>query len=94
MPGVPGYFYPELATPVGSGPAELPIEAAKELDRDKGTPLELVNIPAAEVADAEEQAAATLEAGRKGLIAAQRDGLVGAETARATDERESTKEAE
>jgi len=93
VPGVPGYFYPDAPTPVGAA-GELPIEAAKELDKDEGTPLELIDIKASEVEAAEELAAETLAEGRKGLIVAQRQGFAGAEAARAKDEHDSSKEAE
>jgi hypothetical protein len=91
VPGVPGYFYPDAPTPVGAE-GELPLEAAKELDQSKGTPLELVDIKSSEVKAAEELAAETVAKGRKGLIVAQRQGFVGAEESRAGDEHESTKE--
>jgi len=91
VPGVPGYFYPDAPTPVG-GPGELSLEAAKDCDRDKGCPLELIEIKPSEVEAAEELAAETLAEGRKGLIVAQRQGFQGAEASRAKDEHDSTKE--
>lgn len=90
VPGVPGYFYPDAPTPVG-GEGELPLEAAKEYDKARGVPLELVDIKASEVEAAEELAAETVQEGRKGLIVAQRQGFSGAETSRAKDEHDSTK---
>lgn len=92
VPGVPGYYYPETPTPVGKT-GELPLEAAKELDRDKGTHLELVEIPSGDVEAAEQLAVETVAEGRKGLIAAQGAGLVGAEGSRARDESTANKEA-
>jgi hypothetical protein len=92
VPGVPGYYYTNTPTPVGRT-GELPLEAAKELDRDKGTHLELVEIPTAEVQAAEELAAEAVAEGRKGLIAAQGAGLAGAEVSRAKDEGAAMKEA-
>lgn len=91
VPGVPGYFYPDAPTPVGST-GEVPLAEAKELDKDKGTPLELVDIKSSDVEAAEELAAETVVEGRKGLIVAQRQGFSGAEGSRAKDERDSSKE--
>lgn len=90
LPGVPGCFYPDAPTPVGAA-GELPLEVAKEFDSAKGTPLELVDIPAAEVAAAEQLAVDSLEASRKGQIIAKRAGFKGAEASRADDERNATK---
>jgi hypothetical protein len=91
VPGVPGYFYPDAPTPVG-GPGELTLEAAKELDKKKGCPLELIEIKPSEVEAAEQLAAESVVEGRKGLQAARRDGFKGAEKARAEDEADATKE--
>jgi hypothetical protein len=91
VPGVPGYYYPDAPTPVG-GPGELPLDAAKHLDRERGCPLELVDIKPSEVEAAEELAAETVVEGRKGIVVAKRQGFKGAETARAEDEHDSTKE--
>jgi hypothetical protein len=91
VPEVPGYFYPDAPTPVGEA-GEITLAQAKELDSDKGAPLELIEIKSSEVGAAEELAVETLEEGRKGLIVAQRQGFKGAEAARAKDEHDSTKE--
>lgn len=90
VPGVPGYFYPEAPTPVG-GEGELSMEAAEAFDKDKGCPLQLVDIKPSEVEDAEELAAEAVEDGRKGIVAAQQRGFKGAEAARAKDEHNATK---
>jgi hypothetical protein len=90
VPGVPGYYYPDAPTPVGDT-GELSLEAAKDLHKDKGCPLELVDIRAAEVDAAEELAATTVQQGRKGFIVAQRQGFSGAEESRAKDEHDSSK---
>jgi len=91
VPGVSGYFYPDAPTPVGEV-GEIPLDAAKELSSDKGTPLELIDIKSSEVEAAESLAAETVVEGRKGLIVASRQGFAGAEKARAEDEHDSTKE--
>jgi hypothetical protein len=90
VPGIPGYFYPDAPTPVG-GEGELTLEAAKDLDKDKGVPLELVDIAAPDVEAAEALAVETLTQGRKGLVVAQRHGFKGAEASRAKDEHDSQK---
>lgn len=91
VPGLPGYFYPDAPTPVGEV-GELPLDAARELDKDEGCPLELIEIKPSEVEDAEKLAAESVKEGRKGLQAAQRDGFKGAEKARAADEADATTE--
>jgi hypothetical protein len=91
VPGVTGYFYPDAPTPVGAE-GELPLEAAKEYDADKGCPLELIEIKPSEVEDAEQLAVDSVKEGRKGLQAAHQDGFKGAEKARAKDEADAQKE--
>lgn len=91
VPGVPGYFYPDAPTPVGEV-GELSLEAAKEYDKAKGCPLELIEIKPSEVEDAEQLAVDSVREGRKGLQAAHRDGFKGAEQARAKDEADAQKE--
>jgi hypothetical protein len=73
VPGVPGFFWPDVPTPVG-GEGELDLKTARELSDDKGTHLELVEIAPSKVKEAEELAAQTLEAARKGIADARRDG--------------------
>lgn len=89
VPGVPGLFHPSQPTPVG-GVGELTIEAAKELAADEGCPLELVDIPEAEVPAAEEQAEKAKADSRKGQRAAQALGARGAEASQVGDERAAT----
>lgn len=90
VPGFQGYFRPDIPTPVGEE-GQIPLNDAKKASGDEGVPLKLVELKATEVSDLEKQAAADVKAGRKGLIAAQKDNLTGAEVARAKDEKDSTK---
>jgi len=85
-------FHPNTPTPVG-GVGELPLEAAEELAKDEGCPLELVEIPEAEVPAAETAATQAKEASRKGQRAAQALGVGGAEATQVKDEHDATKEA-
>jgi glutaredoxin len=66
VPGYPGWYWPQDATPVG-GEGEMSLEAARKADKDKGVPLELVDLTKAE-ADARRKEIAAFKAGaRKAL---------------------------
>lgn len=80
---VPGLYRPNGPTPVG-GPGELPLDVARGFDRDERIPLELVEISAAEVDDAREQAAVDKQDARGGIIDAAGQKL--ADRERAKDE--------
>lgn len=64
--GVPGFFYPDVPTPVGAE-NEIPLDEARRIGKSS-IDLELVEIPASEVKAAEDKRAETLEAVRLGLV--------------------------
>ena len=87
VPGVPGVYRPERATPVG-GPGELPFGEAKRISDDPGIPLELVEIPSGALDALRDEVAADLQAAARGLTDALRGGLLApAEAERATAEK-------
>lgn len=64
--GVPGWYWPDRPTPVG-GPGELTVERARELDKDESVPLELVVIPAGQLAAARAEVADQRAAARSAV---------------------------
>lgn len=75
-----------MPRPVGVG-YDISLEQAKECDKDEGHPLSLVEIKAAEVKAAEEQAQADLEAGRVAAALASRGKIPVANEGQITDEK-------
>ena len=51
--GLPGYFHPDIPSPVG-GPLEATVEEAKAASKDKGCPVSLVEITEDEAAKTRE----------------------------------------
>lgn len=72
VPGLPGFYYPHKATPVG-GPGEATLEQAKEAAKGRGAAVELVEMSQKEVDDAREALAEVSEAARKGVLERRRD---------------------
>lgn len=91
VPGYPGFFYPDAPTPVG-GDGELDMDIAKEADKSRGVPLELIEIKPGEIEAAKDLQAETREAARKSEVIANREGFQGAEESRAQDHRDASKE--
>lgn len=92
IPGLRGYFRPDVPTPVGQpGDVIEDLDEAKKAVEDHKDAIELVDIPAGEVADAEAQVEADLDAGAKGLVAARKDGRASDDSSRFADERNSVK---
>jgi hypothetical protein len=90
--GLRGYFRPDVPTPVGKpGDVIEDLDEAKKAVEARKDALELVEISAGEVAAAEAQVEADLDAGQKGLIAARADGRAADDTSRFTDERNAVK---
>lgn len=85
IPGVAGYYRPNIPTPVG-GDGELTLDAAKELDKGSEH-LRLVEIAPKDVEAAEKVAADTLKEARNTKPA----GRSGAEMSRNYDESEAQK---
>ena len=77
--GLPGYYRPDIPTPVG-GDGELSLEAAREAAKNNDD-LKLVELSGKRLADAEELAEATMKAARK-----HRTALPDAEAVRRSDE--------
>ena len=71
VPGVPGLYPPDRATPVGEA-GELDMDRARALSEDPGTHLKLVTIPAGAVEELADAARADLEAARGGIASAAR----------------------
>ena len=88
VPGVPGFYRSDVPTPVG-GDGELSLDAAKELDKDAGVPLELVDVK--NVKEAEKQVADDLQAARDGIAFARKSEPQGAEVQRVKDEQDAVK---
>lgn len=86
VPGVNGFFMPNVATPVG-GPGEIPLEFARRLDADESMHLELVELTEAEATEARAQQDAIRQASREGVIAALRTGVEGDEQDRVASEK-------
>lgn len=72
VPGLPGFYYPHKATPVG-GPGEASLEQAKEAATGRGAAVELVDMTQKETDDAREALAEVSEAARKGVLERRRD---------------------
>lgn len=89
IPGVPGLYRPDRATPVGA-PGEVTEDQAKDLAADEGTHLKLVRVSADEVDDLREQAQNDLRAAREGQREAILAGPDGAEAGQITNERAAT----
>jgi hypothetical protein len=90
VPGVPGFYSPNAATPVGEE-GELSFETAREVAKEEANYLELVTLTPKEAEAAVELAAETLEAARKGIAEARADGPEGAEVQRIKDEQAAAK---
>lgn len=84
VPGLPGYYRPDIPTPVG-GDGELSLEAAREADKGSEE-VELVAMTAKEASDAEAVAADTMKQARR-----NRAELRNAEAVRAVAERDAQK---
>ncbi len=67
IPGVPGFYRPDVPHPVG-GDGELDLETAKNLDAGPQH-LKLVDIPKAQVKEAEELRAKDIQEARQGHVA-------------------------
>lgn len=93
VPGVAGYYRPDIATPVG-GEGELTLEAARKLAADESIELELVELAAGEAKEAAELAKQTIREARKGLVAARRLKPKGDEREQVADEQEAIRAAE
>lgn len=72
VPGLPGFYYPHKATPVG-GPGEATVDQAKEAAKGRSASVELVDMSQKETDDAREALAEVSEAARKGLLERRRD---------------------
>lgn len=82
VPGLPGYFRPDIPTPVG-GDGQMSLEDAKAAAASCDV-LELVEVE--DVAKAEQVAADDLEQGRSGIQQSARDKLDTTEKNRLRDE--------
>lgn len=89
--GVPGFFRYDPPTPVGEG-CPVSLERARELDKDKGCPLELVELSEKDLTAATEAAEADVDASRRNLREAAQVAN-GAEVARVSDEAKAAKSA-
>lgn len=93
LAGLRGFYRPDIPTPVGQpGDVIESLDEAKKIAAERKDALELVEIPAAEVAAAEAQIKEDLEAGRNGVAAARRDGRASDDSSRFADERNAVKE--
>ena len=72
VPGLPGFYYPHKATPVG-GPGEATLEQAQEAAKGRSASVELVEMSQKEADDAREALAEVSEAARKGVLERRRD---------------------
>jgi|SRR6185312_5578431 len=82
---LPGYYRPDVPHLVGGLEDDLTLEEAKAAAKDIDI-LELVEVPEHKEGEAEEVAAADVEAGRNGLQEARKDGRAGDAPSRAKDE--------
>lgn len=87
--GLPGLYRAGELTPVG-GAGEPSEEQAREADSKRGTPVELVEVTAAELDKARERHQDDVAHARDGLIAARKAGPSGAEVEQVNDERTAT----
>lgn len=90
--GVPGYYNPHRATPVG-GDGELDLEYAKKLADDPAVPLELVDIKADDVDGVRKLAKSDLTEARSGAVKSRRSRPSGFETTLISDHLDAQKEA-
>lgn len=91
--GLRGLYRPDVPTPVGeSGDPIDDLELARKLVKERSDAVELVEISAGQVKDAQAQSKADLEASRSGLPEARRDGRAADDTARFKDEQDAVKE--
>lgn len=72
VPGLPGFYYPHKATPVG-GPGEATLEQAQKAAKGRGAAVELVDMTEKEADDAREALAEVSEAARKGVLERRKD---------------------
>jgi hypothetical protein len=69
LPNVPGLYKGDVATPVGEKGDPVDLERAEKLDADPGVDLKLVDIPANQVAEAEQRYKEEVEAHTQGAVA-------------------------
>ena len=70
---LPGLYRKSQATPVGGPGDPLTLEQAREQDRDKGSPLKLVDIPERDVERLREEHAAAVAESRSAAVLFRRD---------------------
>ena len=93
--GLRGYFRTDIPPPVGApGDVIEDLDEAKKAVEERKDILELIEIPSAQVKNAEAQIEADIEAGHKGLIAARSDGRAADDDSRFADERQAVKKEE
>lgn len=85
IPGLPGYYRPDVPTPVG-GSGEYDLDAAKTAGKDASIPVDLVEIKAGDVQDAVDVTTRDLMEGTAGVAEARRGEPVGAEVEQIQDE--------
>lgn len=93
LAGLRGFYRPDIPTPVGQpGDVIEDLDEAKKAVAERKDAIQLVEIPSGDVAAAEAQVAADLEAGRNGVADARRDGRASDDSSRFSDERNAVKE--
>lgn len=90
---LPGYYRPDVAHLVGGPDDDLTLAEAKEAAKEHDI-VELVEVSAGDVSDAEETRDEDLAAGRNAVTEARRDGRAEDSPSRAKDEVDAQKGAE
>lgn len=94
VPPLRGLYRPDVPTPVGQpGDVYEDLDEIKKLVQEHSGAVELVEISAGDVREAEAQSKTDLAEARNGLVEAKKDGRAEDDDARFADERNAVKEA-